>query len=286
MVQCLSEYVLNDTLLERPQRVSEVCRGQLRFELLQLNEDIKLDPELVEVCREDVYNFCKDVKSGKGQVLECLRTNQKQLSKPCFVKLFKREKLNLVDQGGDYNLQTKCKNAIQQFCHVDSDLDVVSCLRKHLLEPSLEMSCRQIVINRIMMQNNDARLNPSLWRTCIKDIGKLCRSEYEKFEEADEEFNGRVLKCLKEQFVKNQLSKQCEIEVEEVMREAANIDYRLDPLLADACLTELQQFCADEANDKKENCLRLKFQKRLITPDSKCYSVSYFLIERRLSQIK
>ena len=274
MVQCLSEFVLNDTLLEKAQRVGDVCRAQLRFELLKINENINLDPELAMACQDDVNSFCSDVKSGKGQVLECLRTNQKKISKPCFAKLFKREQINLVDQAGDYNLQRKCKNAIQQFCHVDSELDVIACLRKHLLDPSLESSCRQVVINRIMMQNNDARLNPSLWRSCFKDVTKHCQNDYSKFSEANEEFNGRILKCLKQKFVANKLSKQCEIEVEEVMREAANVDYRLDPLLADACLNELEQYCNDEANDKKENCLRLQFQKRLIPPKSKCYDVS------------
>ena len=271
VIQCLSEFVLNDTLLEKQPRISDQCRQQLRFELLQINEDIKLDTNLDEVCKEDIDKFCSETQSGKGRVIECLRTNQKKVSKECFKQLFKRDKINLLDQNVDFSLQTQCKNAIQQFCHLDSDVDVITCLRKHLLKPSLELSCRQVVINRIMMQNKDARLNPSLWKSCTRDISTYCKKEFSDLENLDEELNGRVLKCLKNSFVKNKLSKQCEVEVEEVMREAANVDFRLDPMLAEACLDELESLCSNEPNDKKEQCLRLKFQNRKIGQDSKCY---------------
>jgi len=136
---------------------------------------------------------------------------------------------------------------------------------------SLEQSCRQVVINRIMMQNKDARLNPSLWKSCTRDITANCRKEFLDLENKSDELNGKVLQCLKKSFVTNKLSKQCEIEVEEVMREAANVDFRLDPLLAEGCIHELETLCSTESNDKKEQCLRLKFQNREIDRNSKCY---------------
>ena len=76
VVYCLSELVLNDTLLNEPQRISVECRKELRFELLQTNENINLDPELAQACVADMGEFCGDVKAGNGDVLECLRTNQ------------------------------------------------------------------------------------------------------------------------------------------------------------------------------------------------------------------
>ena len=84
------------------------------------------------------------------------------------------------------------------------------------------------------------------------------------------------MKCLKKLFVKDRItSKQCSLLVEEAMREAAIIDYRLDPLLVDNCITEIESLCADEPNDQKENCLRLKFQNRIISRGSKCFEVSF-----------
>ena len=190
--------------------------------------------------------------------------------------------MNLVDQTVDYNLQTRCKNAIQTFCHVDSEQDVLGCLRKHLLEPALETSCRLIVINRLMIQNKDARFNPSLWKACFKDVNLNCRNELAGIDLKDlnQALEGRLLTCLKKRFVNDKLSKQCSAEVEQVMREAANVDYRLDPLLADACLSEIERFCADESNDKKEDCLRLSFQKGRIDPNQspRCFEVSCLVL--------
>ena len=73
------------------------------------------------------------------------------------------------------------------------------------------------------MQNKDARLNPSLWKSCTRDINAYCGQEFRDLETQSDELNGKVLQCLKKSFVTNKLSKQCEVEVEEVMREAANV---------------------------------------------------------------
>lgn len=55
------------------------------------------------------------------------------------------------------------------------------------------------------------------------------------------------------------------------MREAANVDYRLDPSLAENCLVELEVFCKNEPEDSKENCLRLAFQHMRIEKNSRCF---------------
>jgi golgi apparatus protein 1 len=282
-VHCLSELVLNDTLLDKPQRVHSTCRKQLRFELVQLNENIKLDPELARACQSDVSNFCRDVREGKGQVLECLRSKKNELTTECRKKLFKRDEINLIEQGGDYTLKRECKNSIKLYCHEETEDDsnevkkddVLGCLRKRLGQPDLEPSCRTVVIERIITQNEDFRLNPVLWKSCNKDVERQCSQEFKDAQDASKSLHGRAMSCLKKLFVKDRItSKQCSLLVEETMREAALIDYRLDPLLVDNCITEIESLCADEPNDKKENCLRLKFQNRLIPRDSSCFEVS------------
>jgi Golgi apparatus protein 1 len=279
VIQCLSELVLNDTLLDKPQRIGPKCRRELRVELFQLNENIKLDPELEAACQTDVAQYCENVKTGKGQVLECLRSNEKRLSSACRERLFKRDKMNFVDAGTDFTLQTKCKNAIKLFCDTtDNGEDVLSCLRKHLLKPTIEPVCKQVVINRIMVQNKDIRLNPTLWKTCNREINSFCASQLAEIagdlNNMDVDLNGRVVKCLKKNFVKNTLSGQCRVEIDQIMREAATVDYRLDPLLADACINEIEQLCSDKPNDKKEDCLRLAFHKSRISKSSLCFEVS------------
>lgn len=124
-----------------------------------------------------------------------------------------------------------------------------------------------------MEQNSDARLNPSLWAACHNDVKLGCHDEFAYAQETSKSLNGRVHRCLKELYVENRLSNRCEVEVEQVMREAASIDYRLDPLLADACLKEIRMLCSTESNDKKEDCLRLAFQHGKINREAKCFEV-------------
>jgi Golgi apparatus protein 1 len=109
--------------------------------------------------------------------------------------------------------------------------------------------------------------------------------------------HGKAMKCLKSLFVKDRLaSKQCALLVEEQMRESALVDYRLDPLLVENCIKELESLCSDESNDKKENCLRLKFQQKLIDKYShpRCFEevrriiiegAADVFVDRELSQI-
>ena len=276
VVQCLSTFVLNDTLLDNTQRIDSACRSQLKFELLQMNEDVRLDPILLKACSRDIANNCANIQFGKAQVFECLKSNSDKLSNPCAKRLLLRKKIDLIDQGVDYALKERCKTAILQYCSTDVNVDILSCLRKNLLQPSIDTVCRRIVINRIMTQNVDVRLNPTLWQACRFDTEKSCKVEFSSLDNG-EELNGRVIKCLKNAFVKSELTRDCSLEIEQIMREAANIDYRLDPILTEACFNEVQQFCSDVAEDKKEDCLRLNFQQKKISPDARCYSVSYSL---------
>ena len=98
VVYCLSEIVLNDTLMGKEQRLRQKCRDQVRFELLQFNENINLDPELAGSCENDIGKFCSGVKAGKGELLECLRSNMVKVEAACKAKLFKRVKIGSVDE--------------------------------------------------------------------------------------------------------------------------------------------------------------------------------------------
>ena len=39
--------------------------------------------ETAQACQDDVMKFCKDVKSGEGRILRCLRAHQNELSPQC-----------------------------------------------------------------------------------------------------------------------------------------------------------------------------------------------------------
>lgn len=66
---CLSTTVRNDTLQDvKEQRVSVKCRKQLRVEELEMSEDIRLEPELYDSCKQDIGRLCQNVAFGNAQV--------------------------------------------------------------------------------------------------------------------------------------------------------------------------------------------------------------------------
>lgn len=140
------------------------------------------------------------------------------------------------------------------------------------------------------MQAQDIRLNPQMMQSCRSDLPRFCgnviqehvtnqrelakeireegahremlgrnQAHREKtarlFGELAIEFHGKVIHCLREQFVSNlgskaseaakgeQLSEACTSGLRAMMRESA-VNYHLDPVLNDACDKEMQNHCA------------------------------------------
>ncbi|XP_077953555.1 Golgi apparatus protein 1-like [Gasterosteus aculeatus] len=90
VVICLSTTVRNDTLQDaKEQRVSIKCRKQLRVEEVEMSEDIRLEPELYDPCRQDINRLCQNVPFGNAQVIECLKENKRQLTQRCHQRIFK-----------------------------------------------------------------------------------------------------------------------------------------------------------------------------------------------------
>jgi hypothetical protein len=72
-------------LKQHEAQVSEACRNKLD----KLGAEVKL---LAAVCRWDIARLCSDVDPGAGRVLQCLQTNQAQLSPECLQQLRGTEK--------------------------------------------------------------------------------------------------------------------------------------------------------------------------------------------------
>ncbi|GAB6030494.1 hypothetical protein CHUAL_007357 [Chamberlinius hualienensis] len=268
VVMCLSEIVRNDSLQDQPHRISRECRQQLRVELFQRNEDIRLDPNLEDSCRSDREKYCHDVAPGNAQVLECLKDHQKVLTGPCYRLLFTRQIKDTYDNGVDYVLMTVCRNMLKLYC--DSDpADVLSCLRDKKDDIKFDPKCRGVVLKRLAQQNQDYRLNSRLRKACFMDINKFCSKLLKgPAVEDDRALEGKVIGCLKDEFINQKLSSSCEEEVGEIIKES-QLDYRQDPLLMEACKDEISHLCSSlsdsDGKGEVEECLKVQFQTSKIT---------------------
>ena len=260
IINCLSWLVYNDSnnndgQVDDSKRVSNQCRQMLREELLQLNEDIGLDPGLMDACRHDREEFCAHIEAGESHVLECLKSNIIRLKRACQRRLFRKQYIEQVDNSVDYSLLSMCKIAIDKYCILSDLHDVLYCLRDHRNDPGIGHNCRSLVLKRLAQQNRDYRLNPRLKSSCKMEINKYCSTIIMK-SKPDELLDGKVIACLKQQYLHNTLSQSCEIEIINIIREVS-MNIELDPLLYRTCQREIHRKCADESDIHE--CLKNRF---------------------------
>ncbi|XP_040024135.1 Golgi apparatus protein 1-like [Gasterosteus aculeatus] len=265
VVICLSTTVRNDTLQDaKEQRVSIKCRKQLRVEEVEMSEDIRLEPELYDPCRQDINRLCQNVPFGNAQVIECLKENKRQLTQRCHQRIFKLQEVEMVDPELDYQLMRVCKHMIRRFCSESEGKNVLQCLKQNKNSELMDPKCKQMITKRQITQNTDYRLNPVLRKACKADIPKFCQPILNKAM-ADSELEGQVIACLKLKYAGQRLSPDCEAQIQVILQESA-LDYRLDPQLQIQCTTEISQLCSEEAAAQEqtgqvEECLKVNLLK-------------------------
>ncbi|CAG9771209.1 unnamed protein product [Ceutorhynchus assimilis] len=270
VVRCLSEQVLNATVNGVKSQIPRDCKQQLKAQLFQQRENIKFDPVLKAACGPDIDNYCSHVQSGNAQVLECLQTETNKLTDKCEKEVFKVKKQEIYDNTLDYALITMCSGAIEQFCSHQDKENVFECLKKNRDEKGFSNKCKLIVTHRIIEQNSNYQLNPSLQQNCNIDINKFCKNHL--INGHGKETNGVVIKCLKEQFKLSRLSNKCEKELASILREQA-LNVNLNPLIRTVCKNELATICKSDEEDSdgdSEECLKdALLNSRIQTPECK-----------------
>uniref|UniRef100_A0A667Z3W1 Golgi apparatus protein 1 n=1 Tax=Myripristis murdjan TaxID=586833 RepID=A0A667Z3W1_9TELE len=265
VVICLSTTVRNDTLQDaKEQRVSVKCRKQLRVEELEMSEDIRLDPDLYDSCKQDINRLCQNVAFGNAQVTECLKENKRQLTQRCHQRVFKLQEVEMMDPELDYQLMRVCKHMIRRFCTEADGKNVLQCLKQNKNSELMDPKCKQMITKRQITQNTDYRLNPVLRKSCKADIPKFCQSILNKAT-GDSELEGQVISCLKLKYADQRLSPDCEDQIRVILQESA-LDYRLDPQLQIHCTQEISRLCPEEAAAQEqtgqvEECLKVNLLK-------------------------
>ncbi|XP_053497217.1 Golgi apparatus protein 1 isoform X2 [Ictalurus furcatus] len=265
VVICLSTMVRNDTLQEvKDQRVSMKCRRQLRVEELEMSEDIRLDPDLYESCKQDIKDHCQNVVFGNAQVIECLKDSKNHLTQRCHQKIFKLQETEMIDPELDFQLMRVCKQMIRRFCSEADAKSMLQCLKQNKNSELMDPKCKQMITKRQITQNTDYRLNPVLRKACKPDIPKFCQNILDKSKD-DIELEGRVISCLKLKYADQRLSPDCEDQIRVILQESA-LDYRLDPQLQMQCTDEIPRLCAEEVAAQEqtgqvEECLKVNLLK-------------------------
>lgn len=71
-------------LKQRAKQLPPLCRTQLNERFVKWKEDRN---RLMAACNEDVKQFCRAIKPENGQILQCLRSHDQEVSDRCYQTL-------------------------------------------------------------------------------------------------------------------------------------------------------------------------------------------------------
>lgn len=202
-----------------------------------------------------------------------MTNNQNKLSTDCKHALFAIKKSELTDSRTDFALMSSCKSMLKLYCEGIEEINALKCLKLHKDETLFDKKCHLVVVNRLILQNQDYRFNPDLQQACSKDIAEYCTRIVMEAKE-NEEMNGKVINCLKNKFREAKLNAKCERQMTVILHDQA-LNYKLNPLLASVCKSEIDVLCkleGDETDEEGqvEECLKKQFlAKKIITKECK-----------------
>jgi len=253
-IRCLSQVIVSNF-----GKVSESCRTQLKKELIEQTENIKLMPELYSACQLDIRKFCANVPASGAQLEECLRNNHKKLqSKKCRSMLFEEEKVEAVDPDLDYRLMHVCEPMIKIYCmHYSQPNEIVECLRQNTHDRDMSIECRKVIKERQIEQAESYNLDTELSSYCKNDALKYCKSDVQRASERGvDDDSGEVFACLVDALMKKQkIAPDCENFIRRREAEAA-IELDLNPQILQHCSAEMDRVCPKSTHEEMVDCLK------------------------------
>ncbi|XP_015126768.1 Golgi apparatus protein 1 [Diachasma alloeum] len=243
MISCLQAQ-LDNLDLKCHKRISRISEIQ--------SENIKLDRQLFLACMQDHIKFCPSIHPGSGQVYKCLMQHQldRTMSKQCQDQLSRREKVIASDYRASKRLVKACKEDIKtNHCRrsVSDDKDIrlaqiLLCLETAAKNGTkIEPECQKEMFDHRKILMEDYHLSPEIVDGCSPDISRFCNGL---------ELGGVTIHCLMEHTKarkpKNKVRPECQRALETLIKETdAGEDWRVDPVLHEACQPVVDSFCRD-----------------------------------------
>ncbi|GFH19709.1 uncharacterized protein HaLaN_16706 [Haematococcus lacustris] len=269
-LNCLQQY--------KEELKSEMCRSEVHRRMSRAARDIRFDEVLASACYDDRSRFCNDVSAGSARVIRCLQDHRDSLAQSCAAALFDHEVRMAEDIDFKYPMKKACAWEINIFCKdiPHGHARVIRCLEEHLDHDDMSKECKDETVRDMNRMAKDYRLNWRLNHACESDINILCPTVCSSH--GAQVCGGLVLQCLQEQ-QDNITSQACQDEVfyYELMEVT---DFRNDVILAEACRSDVEQYCKDvEPGDGRIHvCLRFhrnKISERCRNEEMKLAAVEY-----------
>lgn len=202
-------------LRDHHDQLSEQCRVEEERMSIIESEDVRLRPQLMTSCSEELTTFCKDVEFGNGRKFKCLQNNmgKAEFGRSCREEIQRRADLMSSDYRYDASLAGECKADIDKYCAVEKDMPhgrafVLRCLVRAEHDGNLGDDCGAEVSRSVRMALWSWHEGQSLTASCDENIRKYC--DLDSVQKVSRFGIGKVGRCLaREVAIASPLDPEC-----------------------------------------------------------------------------
>ena len=205
-------------------------------------QDIRLDPEVDELCLSDISLYCVDVEPGEGRVHQCLREHYDELTYGCREEEFEEEQREQTDVRLNLALRKTCIQDMMMFCKrvPKGGSHVINCLHDHIDEPDMSPECKEGLERDYQKSGKNIMLKPDVFVACYDDLKATCPTQLQSAEDAA--MDGRTIQCLVENYFKIKDTDCASVTFRQIQRQAADI--RNSVQMLELCHPDMMASCA------------------------------------------
>ncbi|CAL7951690.1 unnamed protein product [Xylocopa violacea] len=235
------------------------CLEEIRRVMRQRAVNVDLQPEIEEVCLNELASFCYD-KTAKGEEILCLQDNLDRLNRNCkfAVGNFTEEQAERIELNPI--ITAACQHIIDRYCEEVSKYgkdegDMMECLIEHKNDFDVQdYKCKTAVEHFQLISLKNYHFTYKFKEACRPSVKRWCPKSKTKAE---------VIECLstimQDDIIKNiqhHIPKECRQQLRaQLYQQRENIQF--DPILQAQCATDIKQYCfsVERGNSETLECL-------------------------------
>ncbi|XP_029049319.2 Golgi apparatus protein 1 [Osmia bicornis bicornis] len=236
------------------------CLEEIRRVMRQRAVNVDLQPEIEEVCLNELASFCYD-KTAKGEEILCLQDNLDRLNKNCKLAVgnFTEEQAERVELNPI--ISATCQHIMERHCeevlkYGKDEGDMMECLIEHKndLDVRSDYKCKAAVEHFQLISLKNYHFTYKFKEACRPSVKRWCPKSKTK---AD------VIVCLsaivQEDIMKDtqhRIPKECRQQLRaQLYQQRENIQF--DPILQSQCTADIKQYCfnVEPGNSQILECL-------------------------------
>lgn len=236
------------------------CLEEIRRVMRQRAVNVDLQPEIEEVCLNELASLCYD-KTAKGEEILCLQDNLDRLNRNCKLAVgnFTEEQAERVELNPV--ISAACQHVVERHCeevlkYGKDEGDMMECLIEHKNDLDLrsDYKCKAAVEHFQLISLKNYHFTYKFKEACRPSVKRWCPKSKTKAE---------VIECLsaivQEDTIKDtqhHVSKDCRQQLRaQLYQQRENIHF--DPVLQSQCSTDIKQYCykVEPGNSQVLECL-------------------------------